>query len=54
MENQETPLGRVGFLVIPIGILLAFLFTSFWKAVCVGAAIGLLVANVRAVFVNAD
>lgn len=49
MDNQDTPLGRIGFLVIPIGILLAFFFTSFWIAVCIGAAIGLLVANVRAV-----
>ena len=49
MDNQTTPLGRIGFLVIPIGILLAFFFASFWTAVSFGAAIGLLVANVRAV-----
>ena len=49
MENQDAPLGRIGFLVIPIGILLAFFFSSLWTAVCIGAAIGLLVANVRAV-----
>lgn len=49
MENQETPLGRAGFLVIPIGIVLAFAFQSFWVTVGVGAAIGASIANVRAV-----
>lgn len=49
MDNQETPLGRVGFLVIPISIALAIIFKSFWTAVEVGAFLGLLIANVRAV-----
>lgn len=49
MDNQVTPLGRVGFLVIPISIFLAFFFTSFWTAVFIGATIGLLIANVKAV-----
>ena len=49
MDNQSTPLGRAGFLAIPIGILLAFVFSSFWAAVAVGTAIGLLIANVKAV-----
>lgn len=49
MENQETPLGRVGIVVIPIGIVLALAFQSFWVAVGVGAAVGALIANVRAV-----
>lgn len=49
MENQETPLGRAGFLVIPIGIVLAVVFKSFWVAVILGAATGFLIANVRAV-----
>lgn len=49
MENQETPLGRAGILIIPIGIVLAFAFQSFWEAVGIGAAIGALMANVRAV-----
>jgi len=49
MDNQSTPLGRAGFLVIPIGILLAIVFHSFWTAVFIGATIGLLIANVKAV-----
>lgn len=49
MENQETPLGRAGLLVIPIGIVLALTFQSFWVAVGVGAAVGASIANVRAV-----
>lgn len=49
MENQETPLGRAGFLVVPIGIGLAATFNSFWGAVVMGAAIGFLIASVRAV-----
>ena len=49
MENQETPMGRAGLLVIPTGIALAFVFQSFWIAVGVGAAVGALIANVRAV-----
>jgi len=49
MEKQETPLGRAGFLVIPIGIMLAVAFKSFWTAVAFGAAVGLLIAYVRAV-----
>ena len=49
MENQETALGRAGLLVIPIGVVLAFIFNSFWVAVGVGAAIGAIIANVKAV-----
>lgn len=48
MEKDQTALGRKGFLVIPIGIALAFYFQSFWSAVGVGALIGSLIANVKA------
>ena len=49
MDDQSTPLGKAGFLVIPIAIILAYMFPSFWTAVAVGAAVGLTIANVRAV-----
>ena len=49
MDNQGTPLGRAGYFVIPVAIMLAVAFKSFWVAVAVGAAVGLLIANVKAV-----
>lgn len=49
MDNQTTPLGRTGFLVLPIGVLISVLIESFWSAVSTGAVVGLLIANVRAV-----
>lgn len=49
MKNQETPLGRTGLIVIPIGIALAFLLQSFWVAAGTGAVVGAVMANVRAV-----
>ncbi|NOS75512.1 MAG: hypothetical protein HOP36_13485 [Methyloglobulus sp.] len=49
MKNQNTPLGRAGLLVIPIGIAIAFFLESFWVAIAAGAAIGALIANIKAV-----
>lgn len=49
MKNQETPLGRTGLLIIPIGIALTFLLQSFWVAVGAGAVVGAVIANIRAV-----
>lgn len=49
MNSQESPLGRTGFFVIPIAIGLVVVFKSFWTAVEVGAFLGLLIANVKAV-----
>jgi|GEM_PF-4153160 hypothetical protein len=39
MKNQNTPLGRAGLLVIPIGIAIAFFLESFWVAIAVGAVV---------------
>lgn len=49
MNAEPSPLGRAGFLVLPLGIALAVMFKTFLTPVLIGAATGWLIANVRAV-----
>lgn len=48
MNGQETPLGKFGFLVLPFGIGLVFVWGATWLPVIIAAATGALIANVRA------
>lgn len=47
-NSEETPLGKLGYLVLPLAILLVFILGVSWITVAIVAGIGALIANVRA------
>jgi hypothetical protein len=48
MNEQDTPLGKFGYLVLPFGIVLVLVWGATWLTIIVAAATGALIANVRA------
>lgn len=48
LTRQETALGKFGFVVLPFGIVLVFVWGATWLPIVVAAISGALIANVRA------